>query len=66
MVQARGEYTHNSFTNIIMLRGEATAIYQFYAFALQAKYLLFSYSGIQTSGFTLEVSRPIQHNFSQQ
>ena len=66
MLQARGEYTYNSFTNITMLRGEATAIYQFYAFALQAKYLLFSYSGIQTSGFALEVSRPIQHNFSQQ
>ena len=66
LLQARGEYTYNSFTNITMLRGEATAIYQFYAFALQAKYLLFSYSGIQTSGFALEVSRPIQHNFSQQ
>ena len=66
MFQAKGEYTYNSFTHVTVLRGEATAIYQFYAFALQAKYLLFSYSGIQTSGFALEVSRPIHYNFSQQ
>jgi hypothetical protein len=64
--QARGEYNFNSFTNITVIRGEAAAIYQFYAFALQAKYMLFSYSRIQTSGFALEVSRPIHYNFSQQ